>query len=565
MKCWLGVGTALIAAAMTATAAAPAVAASPNALKPRVVATGSRSAAIPRASVALPGDAHAAGVAADPRNWLISVRPGSSEATAIARRFGARAIGSRRIGAFVVTREKARALAGALRAKGLLAAASPNVLRYRKQAPPGSDPFTPQEWWRNAVVAPTTPTPPVAPTSPLLGLADSMPDLSAPEWAAGAHNFGTLGTQPPETAIGHGTATASVAGAGVNGVGITGIWPGMRELNAALPPDAISCADSVAQVDSLINAGAAVINMSYGSTSFCLPEFAELEFAVARGVIPVAAAGNELAQGNPLEFPASLPHVLTIAAVTPQGAQAPFSNANAYVDLGAPGTGVIAAVPLASDTTDGVQDGFESVDGTSFAAPIAAAAATWIRAARPDLTPDQVANVLRASATDIAPQGWDTGTGYGMLNIDRALAQGAPPPDPREPNDDIALINGTILKPRQSAIFGGKRTVKGVALLDMFEDADDVYRITVPGHRKVRVKVKALVSGQDVDVDVYKGSAKFLSQKSRIIGRSHHAGSRTDAVTVRNRHSRQTFAYVDVFVHPKARIVNAVYQITVSR
>ncbi len=57
--------------------------------------------------------------------------------------------------------------------------------------------------------------------------------------------------------------------------------------------------------------------MSYGSEGLCYPEYVALQFAVARGIIPVAAAGNEFAEGNPLEFPASLPHVLTVAAVGP--------------------------------------------------------------------------------------------------------------------------------------------------------------------------------------------------------------------------------------------------------
>jgi subtilase family protein len=553
-----GVRTALTAIAVMGATAAP-VAASTSALRPRVLPSGASTPKVPAARVLLPGDAEAAGVRADPHNWLISARPGF-DATAIAHRFGAHAIGSRQIGAFVVGRERARSLADALRARSLLVSASPNVLRQRFQAPPGADPLTPQQWWRNAVVAPTTPTPPVLPTSPMLGLADSMPDMTHPEWAGG--NFATLGTQAPETAIGHGTATGSVASAPVNGVGIIGIWPGMRALNAALPPEAISCADSVAQIGNLINAGVAVINMSYGSTSFCPQEFAELEFAVARGVIPVASAGNELQEGNPPEFPASLPHVLTIAAVTQAGGPAPFSNANAGVDLGAPGTGVLAAVPLASDTTDGTQDGYELLDGTSFSSPIVAAATTWVRAVRTDLTPDQVAQVMRVSAVDIAPAGWDIQTGFGMLNIDRALATAPPPPDPGEPNEDIVFIDGSIIKPRQKAIFGGRKTVRGIGLLDAIEDPDDVYRITLPAHRKVLVSVKPAFG--DADVSVYKGSAKSITQRSRILGKSGHAGSKTDAVTIRNRKG-QTFAYVRVFVHPKATTLNAAYLITVKR
>jgi Subtilase family len=269
-----------------------------------VVAVIASLVAVPAASAAikgpyqppivLPGDVSAAAVKADPHNWLLSAKAGA-ESRGVAKRFGAKSIGSKEIGAYVVGREKARPFAAALKAQGLLVSAYPNALRYRAQAAPGSDPLTPQQWWRNAVVAPTTPTPPPAPTAKL-GLVDSMPDMSHPEWVGS--NFATLSALPVETQIGHGTATAAVAAAPVNGTGIIGIWPGMVAVNSALPTQ-ISCADSVAGIGNVLNAGATVINMSYGSTSFCPQEYAQLQLAVARGAIPVASAGNELAEGSP--------------------------------------------------------------------------------------------------------------------------------------------------------------------------------------------------------------------------------------------------------------------------
>jgi hypothetical protein len=507
--------------------------------------------------IVLPGDASAAAVKADPHNWLLSAKAGS-EARTIAKRFGAMSIGSKEIGAYVVAREKARPFAAALKAQGLLVSAYPNALRYRAQVAPTPDPLSGGQWWRNAVVNPATPTPAPAPTAKL-GLVDSMPDMSHPEWAGS--NFSTLSALPVETEIGHGTATAAVAAAPVNGQGIIGIWPGMVAVNSALPTQ-ISCADSVAGIGNVLNAGATVINMSYGSVSFCPQEFAQIQLAVARGVIPVASAGNELAEGNPPEFPASLPHVLTIAAITEAGAPAGFSNSNAAVDLGAPGTNILTAVPVAADQ-DGTADGYTLLNGTSFSAPIVAAATTWVRAARPDLTPDQVAQVVRLSANDIAPPGWDPSAGFGILNIDKALAQQAPPADPLEPNDEIVWIDGRAFGKKDPAVFGGRRTVKFVALLDALEDPEDVYRIVLPGRRKVLVSVKPAFG--DTDVAVYDKRAKSLDQRSRILRKSGHAGSKTDAVTVRNRGRKSRSAYVRVFIHPRAKTLNAAYVVTIKR
>ena len=52
------------------------------------------------------------------------------------------------------------------------------------------------------------------------------------------------------------------------------------------------------------------------------------------------------------------------------------------MDLSAPGVGILTAVPPALDT-DGVQDGYQAMDGTSFSAPMVSAAMAWVRAARP--------------------------------------------------------------------------------------------------------------------------------------------------------------------------------------
>ena len=166
----------------------------------------------------------------------------------------------------------------------------------------------------------------------------------------------------------------------MNGVGIVGVWPGARALNVPLPSNALTCSASATGVQQAIDAGASVINMSYGSQSLCRAEYNALQRAVSRGIVPVAAAGNEFASGNPPEFPASLPHVLTVAAVNASLNASSFSNANQAVDLSAPGENIMTAVPPGFDTADGTQDGFMALDGTSFSAPMVAAAVAWVRA-----------------------------------------------------------------------------------------------------------------------------------------------------------------------------------------
>src|SRR4051794_29156079 len=339
----------------------------------------------------LPGDASASAVRAAPATWLVGARPGPGART-VARAFGARLIGG---GDYVVARAKARPMAGALRSRGLLIYAQPDALRRTRavvDAPLSPSPPA----WRAAVADPKLDPPPVTPSSPLIALLDTRLDETHPEFVGS--NVRTLGNRSLDNL--HGTATAAVAAAPRNGVGILGVWPGARALNIPLPPDALTCSASAGGVRSAIRDGAAVINMSYGSQSLCRAEYNAIQLAVRRGIVPVAAAGNEFAEGNPLEFPASLPHVLTIAAVNARMTASSFSNANPAVDLSAPGESIMTAVPVALDTEDGSQDGYMRLNGTSFSAPMVSGAVAWIRAARPDLSPDQVAQVVRLSARD---------------------------------------------------------------------------------------------------------------------------------------------------------------------
>src|SRR5829696_5577672 len=357
-------------------AALAALAALAAASTPAAAADLRNAQAPPR--VTLPSDAAAAAVEADPATWIVGARAGGADAARIARAHGATHIAG---GAWLAPRRNARALAGALRAHGLLDYAEPNRIGERAQAP---DPLSPQARWREFVVGDAV-APPVTATSPLIAVVDTLIDVGHPEIAGS--NITTLGGVALRDF--HGTATSTVASAPANGVGMLGIWPNARTLNVPLPDGAqITCSDSARGIAAAVKARAAAINMSYGSPSKCIAEEQQIQRAVKLGAVPVAASGNEFDQGNPLEFPASLPHVLTVGAIGPDDKPTFFSNESAAVDLSAPGIGILTAVPAAFDKDGPNQDGadfgvgFSLVAGTSFSAPMVSAAVAWVRAAR---------------------------------------------------------------------------------------------------------------------------------------------------------------------------------------
>lgn len=504
--------------------------------------------------MSLPGDATVASVSAEHSTWIVGARPGKT-AQALAAHFGARHIGPRSTGGYALARGEARDFASALKQRHLLVYAQPNTLAVSLAAP--NDPLsaTPYDW-RSIVADPTLPIPPVTPTSPLIALVDAQLDATHPEFVGG--HTTTTPTYP--VTIAHGTATASVAAAPTNGVGIAGVWPGARAVNVPLPPE-ITCTASANQITKAIQDGAAVINMSYGSEGLCYPEYVALQFAVARGIIPVAAAGNEFAEGNPLEFPASLPHVLTIASIGPDNKSSYFSNASAAIDLSAPGEDIQTAVPASLDE-DGNQDGWMAQSGTSFAAPMVSGATAWVRAARPDLTPDQVAQVVRLSAVDLAPAGWDPNTGFGRLSVARALSLKPPPADPAEPNDDIVWVDGRAFGKPDRLFYKGKGHRRLQGLLDEFEDPADVYRIRIRAHSHRRITANP-TGKDDVALYVYRRKAKRLSQKPYKKA-SHKRRGKTERITLRNSGKREKTFYVAIRVQPGARDLDAGYALRVG-
>jgi hypothetical protein len=501
----------------------------------------------------LPGFSTIASASSDPDTWIVGARPGA-QAAKIARRFHAQHIG---LGGYTVAIGRARAMAGALRARHLLVYAQPNV--YVHPAQVADDPLSGfPNGWRKVVADPALTPPPVTPTSPLIALVDAAADTTHPEWT-GDPNFRKLGTQPVTNL--HGTATAAVAAAPANGVGILGVWPGARALNVPLDTsgasdnDSFTCAASGQAIAKAIAAGAAVINMSYGSDTLCAPEKVQIYYGVAKGIIPVAAAGNEFEEGNPLEYPANLPHVITVAATDSADHSAEFSNANDWVDLSAPGVNIETAVPPALDE-DGVKDGYQVLSGTSFSAPMVSAAMAWVRAARPDLQPDQVEQAVRLSARDVGRKGWDSLTGFGVLDVGNALSVPSdrlPAHDPGEPNDNIAWVNGQAFgTPAVPVWSGGKQPIRFDALLDKEEDPVDVYRVVVPSHH--RAKISGVPRFGDIQLEVFKASAKSINDMRHRLAYSHRNGSKhTEHATIRNTGKAAHSYYV--MVRPQGRSV----------
>lgn len=252
---------------------------------------------------------------------------------------------------------------------------------------------------------------------------------TGPDYTAGAN---PPGYHPPRT---HGTYIASLIAGHGNGLGrsdgVVGVAPGAHILSVRVlleesEPGFVVFNQNAHYDDTIaagisyaVQHGADVINMSLGDPVPTKDEVAAIGSAISRGVVVVAAAGNDGSgrrRFTPYSYPASVPGVISVAAVTANGRHASFSDHNASVVVSAPGVGVVGAGP-GGEYLDG--------DGTSQASALVAGVAALIRAKYPGLPPALVTRAIIESTTHRPAGGYNTYTGFGEVNAAAAVRAAA--------------------------------------------------------------------------------------------------------------------------------------------
>lgn len=337
-----------------------------------------------------------------------------------------------------------------------------------------------------------------------VAVVDSGIDLGHPDFRgriAAARSF--VGGSAQDT-DGHGTFVAGVIAAAIDdGVGVAGMAPSAQLLVAKVvgPDGTISPEAEARGIRWAVDSGARVINMSIGGLrdpgdptrdTFSRLEANAVAYAISKGVAVVAAAGN--ADDAPTmpwpyaSYPAALPHVVGVAALTRGGDVSDFSDRDkVHVDIAAPGEGIVSTLPrsLTAERATCVEQGtslcgpdeYREAEGTSFAAPQVAAAVATVLALRPRLTGLQAARIVQRTAADVnagtgcrrCPLLRDSFTGWGALDVEAALRSlaGAPPPrDALETNDGSDA---------PYPLWGLPRRIE--ATLDYWDDPVDVYRV----------------------------------------------------------------------------------------
>ncbi|MEV1288306.1 type VII secretion-associated serine protease mycosin [Micromonospora sp. NPDC049679] len=181
-----------------------------------------------------------------------------------------------------------------------------------------------------------------------------------------------------------------------------------------------------------VDHGANVLNLSVVLYEDDPAVRSAIEYAVAKNVVVVAAAGNLHENGDPRPYPAAYDGVLGVGAIGADGTRQAFSQVGSYVDVVAPGGGVLAAA---------VGGGHAQQNGTSYAAPFVAATAALILDYRPELRAQEVIARIISTADPAAGGRRSDSYGSGVLNPYRAVTEtravGRPEPPAPLPADRV--------------------------------------------------------------------------------------------------------------------------------
>src|SRR3990170_1678613 len=251
----------------------------------------------------------------------------------------------------------------------------------------------------------------------------------------------------------HGSHVAGIVGSG-DGT-YTGVAPGVLFMVGKVlgSNGSGTFTDVIAGIDDCVMNGAKVINMSLGGGSFygaCDSDSAAMASnnAVDAGVVVVASSGNSGTK-NAMGTPACGSKVIAVGATydyndgtvswclqrsffgtcTKSCSDSVavdkvicFSNGGSQLDVVAPGS-ITTSVKRGG--------GFTNLSGTSMASPHVAGLAALLLGEDPNLPPTEVTQIIRDTAVDLGPAGFDTSYGYGRIDAEASLsALGLPTPTP---------------------------------------------------------------------------------------------------------------------------------------
>lgn len=255
-------------------------------------------------------------------------------------------------------------------------------------------------------------------------------------------------TNPNGDGTKHGTMVAGVlGGSGNNGVGIAGVnWHSSILPIQALNDDSYGNSVTVGNaVYYAADQGADVINISLGTDADDPYLRSAMRYALERGSVVVAAAGNDGC--NCMVYPANYPEVIAVGALHSDNSPATFSSFGSQLDILAPGQNMTTSYWTSANQTNAYTSG---AAGTSFSAPFVSGLLGLARSYQPDARWEDITGAMferadRRNLTSSTPRNDQLGFGHTRAStmLDRL----------RTPNSSVIRYS---FSPALSSVVGSK-------------------------------------------------------------------------------------------------------------
>jgi subtilisin family serine protease len=306
----------------------------------------------------------------------------------------------------------------------------------------------------------------------------------------------------------HATHVAGIAAAhGDNGVGIIGVAPdaqimSIQIFNAELArpgnPSGYVGDARVAKCllwaatigpDGLNDSGdeAHILNNSWGGRGYSQTLKEAIDLVLESGVVFVNSMGNS--SEDEILYPKGYPGVLAVGATNPKDQKVGFSTMGHQISVAAPGENILSTWPLWHKRPTGEPYSYHYLGGTSMAAPQVSGAVALLKELFPLATPYQLQKVLERTADDMETPGFDHWSGWGRINLARAVAIS------RLPEDGANVVITVVTQNRGDT--------NGDGVIDESDERIGVPFVDVLLHQDGQEKYFAQTNAQ--------GEARFLS------------------------------------------------------
>ncbi|MFV9510496.1 S8 family serine peptidase [Tepidibacillus sp. LV47] len=292
---------------------------------------------------------------------------------------------------------------------------------------------------------------------------------------------------------GHGTIVAGIIGATINNAeGISGISPNVKIMPINVFTGEEAYEEDIANgIYYAVNHHAKVINLSLGTYDYGFALKEAIDYAYAKGVVVVAAAGND--NTDLPSYPASFANVISVGATDENDQKAQFSNYGSTIDVVAPGTNILSTAPNGQ---------YAIASGTSMASPIVAATAALLLSKNPNLTVDEVTTILLHSARDIGDIGADDTYGYGIINANHAISENVQ-------YDLDAYEGNNSFESAKTISLGSSITAQLSSPGDL-----DFFKLSIDKRQRIRFRVIPPMD-EDIVLEVFDGNRNKISLKNK--------------------------------------------------